>query len=118
MLSLSIALAFGVAIAPAVALLDGWRERRADRRRLWLAVLTICVAAVYVLAAARHTMVMNPIPKIHERYLFAVGPLFLALFLTARGPSLGAAADRCGVRGARGRWSHGSRTPMLPATHG
>ncbi|HKP15800.1 MAG TPA: glycosyltransferase family 39 protein [Gemmatimonadaceae bacterium] len=91
MLSLSVALAFGVAIAPAVALLGGWRERRADRRRLWLAAFAICVAAVYVLAAARHTMVLNTYTKIHERYLFAVGPLFLALFLTARGRSLGAA---------------------------
>jgi len=88
--SLSLALAAGVAIAPAVALLDGWRERRVDPRRLWLAVLTICVSAVYVLAAARHTMLLNAAPKIHERYLFAVGPLLIALFLTARGPTLGA----------------------------
>ncbi len=91
MLSLSIALAFGVAIAPTMALLGGWREWSADRRRRWLAVLAICVAGVYVLAAARHTMVINRDPKIHERYLFAVGPLFLALFLTARGPSIGVA---------------------------
>ena len=90
-LALIVAIAAGVAIAPVVALLGRWRARSADRRRLWLAMLTLCVAAVYVFAAARHTMVINPIPKIHERYLFAVGPLFLALFLTSRAPSLGAA---------------------------
>lgn len=90
MTSLAVALAVGVGIAPAVALLGGWRERIADRKRLWLAVLTICVAAVYVLAAARHTMVINPIPKIHERYLFAVGPLLLALFVASRAAPLGA----------------------------
>jgi hypothetical protein len=94
MLSLSIALAFGVAIAPAMALLDGWRERSADRRRLWLAVLAICVAGVYVLAAARHTMVINRDPKIHERYLFAVGPLFLALLLTGARSVVRRRADR------------------------
>ena len=74
-LSLAFALAFGVAIAPLVALLGGWRARIADRRRLWLAVLAIGVATVYVLAAARHTMVINRHPRIHERYPFAVGPL-------------------------------------------
>lgn len=90
MIALCVALAVGVGLAPALALLGGWRERSADRRRLWLAVLAICVAAVYVLAAARHTMVINPIPKIHERYLFAVGPLLFALFITSRGAPLGA----------------------------
>jgi hypothetical protein len=79
-LALALALALGVGIAPMVALLDGWRARAADRRRLWLALLAIAVATVYVLAAARHTMVINRAPKIHERYAFAVGPLFLALF--------------------------------------
>ena len=79
-LSLAMALALGVGIAPLVALLGGWRARFADRRRLWLAVLAIGVAAVYILAAARHTMVINRYPKVHERYAFAVGPLFLALF--------------------------------------
>jgi hypothetical protein len=86
MLSLAIALGLGVGIAPAVALLGGWRERRDDRRRLWLALLAVGVTTIYVLAAARHTMVINPIPKIHERYVFAVGPMFLALFLTAKRP--------------------------------
>ena len=83
-LSLAIALALGVAIAPAVAMLDGWREERTDRRRLWLAVLAVAVTVIYVLAAARHTMVINPIAKIHERYIFAVGPMFLALFMTSK----------------------------------
>jgi hypothetical protein len=79
-LSLALALAFGVGIAPLVALLGGWRARVADRRRLWLAALAVAVAMVYVLAAARHTVVINRYPKIHERYAFAVGPLFLVLF--------------------------------------
>jgi hypothetical protein len=85
-LSLGIALALGVGIAPAVAMLGGWREQRADRRRLWLAVLAVSVTAIYVLAAARHTMVINPVAKIHERYIFAVGPMFLALFVTSKRP--------------------------------
>jgi hypothetical protein len=89
-LSLAIALALGVGIAPAVALLGEWREQRADLRRLWLALLAVGVTTIYVLAAARHTMVINPVAKIHERYIFAVGPMFLALFLTAKRP-LGAA---------------------------
>ena len=86
MLSLAVALALGVGIAPAVALLGGWNEQRADRRRLWLALLAVAVTAIYVLAAARHTMVINPVAKIHERYIFAVGPMFLALFLTSKRP--------------------------------
>jgi hypothetical protein len=89
-LSLAIAVAMGVGIAPAVALLGGWRERRADLGRLWLALLAIGVTTIYVFAAARHTMVVNTAPKIHERYIFAVGPMFLALFLTAKRP-IGAA---------------------------
>ena len=89
-LSLAVALALGVGIAPAVALLGGWQEARADRRRLWLALLTVAVTAIYVLAAARHTMVINPVAKIHERYVFAVGPMFLVLFFTSKRP-LGAA---------------------------
>jgi hypothetical protein len=80
-----------VGIAPMVALLGGWRARIADRRRLWLALLAIAVATVYVLAAARHTMVINRFPKIHERYAFAVGPLFLVLFFADVAP-LGAGA--------------------------
>jgi hypothetical protein len=83
-LSLAISLALGVGIAPVVALLGRWREQRTDPRRLWLAVLAVAVAAIYVLAAARHTMVINPVAKIHERYVFAVGPMFLALFITSR----------------------------------
>jgi hypothetical protein len=83
-LSLCIALALAVGVAPAVAVLGAWRDERADRRRLWLAVLAVAAAAIYVLAAARHTMVINPVAKIHERYIFAVGPMFLALFVTAR----------------------------------
>jgi hypothetical protein len=90
-LALALALALGVGIAPLVALLNGWRARLADRRRLWLAVLAIAVAGVYVLAAARHTMVINRFPRIHERYAFAVGPLFLALFVADAAP-LGVAA--------------------------
>jgi hypothetical protein len=92
-ISLVLALALGVGIAPLVALLGGWRARVDDRRRLWLAFLAIAVSAVYVLAAARHTMVINRLPKIHERYAFAVGPLFLALFFADAAPlSLGAIA--------------------------
>jgi hypothetical protein len=83
-LSLGIALALGVGVAPVVALLGRWREERTDTRRLWLAIFAVAVAAIYVLAAARHTMVMNPVAKIHERYVFAVGPMFLALFVTSR----------------------------------
>jgi hypothetical protein len=64
-------------------MLGGWRERLADRRRLWLTVLALAIAAVYALAAARHTLLLNQMPKIHERYVFAVAPLFIALFLTA-----------------------------------
>jgi len=90
-LSLALALTLGVGIAPLVSVLGGWRARVADRRRLWLALLAIAVAAVYVLAAARHTMVINRAPKIHERYAFAVGPLFLALFFADAAP-LGVAA--------------------------
>jgi hypothetical protein len=90
-LSLALALALGVGVAPLVALLNGWRARIADRRRLWLAVLAIAVAGVYVLAAARHTMVINRFPRIHERYAFAVGPLFIALFIADAAP-LGVAA--------------------------
>ena len=82
--SLAVALALSVGIAPAVALLGGWREERMDPRRLWLAVLAIAVTVVYVLATARHNMVVNRGPKIHERYIFAVGPMLLALFFTAR----------------------------------
>ena len=85
-LALALALALGVGIAPMVALLGGWRARVADRRRLWLALLAIAVATVYVLAAARHTMVINRLPKIHERYAFAVGPLFIALFFADVAP--------------------------------
>ena len=85
-LSLLIALALGVGIAPAVSLLGRWREQVADRRRLWLAVLAVAVTATYVLAAARHTMVMNPVAKIHERYIFAVGPMLVALFFTSKRP--------------------------------
>jgi len=90
-LSLALALALGVGVAPLVALLNGWRARIADRRRLWLAALAITVAAVYVLAAARHTMFMNRMPRIHERYAFAVGPMFVALFVADAAP-LGAVA--------------------------
>jgi hypothetical protein len=82
-LSLVLALALGAGVAPAVAMLGGWRERLADRRRLWLTVLALAIAAVYALAAARHTLLLNQMPKIHERYVFAVAPLFIALFLTA-----------------------------------
>ena len=85
-LALALALALGVGMAPVVALLGGWRARIAGRRRLWLAALAITVATVYVLAAARHTMVINRLPKIHERYAFAVGPLFLALFFADAAP--------------------------------
>jgi hypothetical protein len=92
-LALVLALALGVGIAPLVALLGGWRARVADRKRLWLALLAIAVATVYVLAAARHTMVINRFPKIHERYAFAVGPLFLVLFFADVAPlSVGAIA--------------------------
>ena len=90
-LSLGVALALGVGVAPAAALLGGWREWRGERARLWLAVLATGATAAYVLAAARHTMVINPVPKIHERYVFAVGPMLLALFVTAKRP-LGAAS--------------------------
>ena len=90
-LALALALALGVGIAPLVALLGGWRARVADQRRLWLALFAVAVATVYVLAAARHTMVVNRMPKIHERYAFAVGPLFLVLFF-ADGAPLGVAA--------------------------
>jgi hypothetical protein len=86
MLSLAIALALGVGVAPVVAMLGSWREQRTDHRRLWLAVLAVAATAVYVLAAARHTMVLNPVAKIHERYIFAVGPMFLALFITSKRP--------------------------------
>src|SRR4029079_1144849 len=72
-LALALALALGVGIAPLVGILSGWRARVADRRRFWLAVFAIAVAWVYVFAAARHTMVINRMPKIHERYAFAVG---------------------------------------------
>ena len=88
---LTLALALGVGIAPLVAMLGGWRARVADRQRLWLALFAVAVAAVYVLAAARHTVVVNGVPKIHERYVFAVGPLFLALFFAEAAP-LGATA--------------------------
>ena len=92
-LALALALALGVGIAPVAALLGGWRARIAGRRRLWLAALAIAVATVYVLAAARHTMVINRFPKIHERYAFAVGPLFIALFFADAAPlSVGAIA--------------------------
>src|SRR6185369_8719600 len=90
-LALALALALGVGIAPLVSLLGGWRARVADQRRLWLALFAVAVATVYVLAAARHTMVVNRMPKIHERYAFAVGPLFLVLFF-ADGAPLGVAA--------------------------
>jgi hypothetical protein len=82
-LALALAIALGAGIAPLVAMLGGWRERVADRRRLWLTLLALVVAAVYAFAAARHTLVINAMPKIHERYVFAVAPLFMALFLTA-----------------------------------
>jgi uncharacterized membrane protein len=83
-LSLAVSLALGVGIAPVVALLGRWREQRTDPRRLWLAAFAVAATAIYVLAAARHTMVINPVAKIHERYVFAVGPMFLALFITSR----------------------------------
>jgi hypothetical protein len=92
MLALAVALTLAMGIAPAVAMLGGWRERVADRRRLWLAVLALAAALVYAFAAARHTMVVNDEPKIHERYVFAVAPLFLVLFTTTEAVSLGAAA--------------------------
>ena len=90
-IALALALALGVGIAPLVGVLGGWRARVADRRRLWLALLAIAVATVYMLAAARHTLLLNRLPKIHERYAFAVGPLFLALFFADAAP-LGAIA--------------------------
>ena len=90
-LALALALALGIGVAPLVAMLNGWRARIADRRRLWLAALAVAVAAVYVLAAARHTMFMNRMPRIHERYAFAVGPMFIALFVADAAP-LGAVA--------------------------
>jgi hypothetical protein len=83
-LSLAVSLALGVGIAPVVALLGRWREQRTDPRRLWLAAFAVAATTIYVLAAARHTMVINPVAKIHERYVFAVGPMFLALFITSR----------------------------------
>ena len=88
-LALTLAIALGAGIAPVVAMLGGWRERVADRRRLWLTVLAFVVTAVYAFAAARHTLVINDVPKIHERYVFAVAPLFIALFLTAGSRSRG-----------------------------
>jgi hypothetical protein len=91
-LALVVALALGAGIAPIVAMLGGWRERLADRRRLWLTLLALAVAAVYAVAAARHTLLLNEVPKIHERYVFAVTPLFVALFLTADARPLGRTA--------------------------
>jgi hypothetical protein len=82
-LALVLALALGTGIAPLMAMLGGWRERVTDRRRLWLTLLALAIAAVYALAAARHTLLLNGMPKIHERYVFAVAPLFITLFLTA-----------------------------------
>ena len=90
--SLVLALTMGIGVAPVAALFDGWRSRLADSPRRWLVVFTICVAGIYVLAAARHTMVINSAPKIHERYVFAVGPLLLTLFLAAESAALGIGA--------------------------
>jgi hypothetical protein len=91
MLALAVALTMAMGIAPAMAMLGGWRERIADRPRLWLTVLALAAALVYAFAAARHTMIVNDEPKIHERYVFAVAPLFLVLFITTEAVSLAAA---------------------------
>jgi len=88
--ALVVALTLGTGVAPVASALRAWKSASGDRRRMWFAVFTVLAVAVYVLAAARHTMVLNVAPKIHERYLFAVGPLLLALFVAKDSPAPGA----------------------------
>jgi hypothetical protein len=65
----------------------------ANRSRILLRIVAWMVSSVHAVAAARHTLVVNSAIKIHERYLFAVGPLFLViLFGTPTRPSAPATA--------------------------
>jgi len=74
------ALALGVGVAPLVCLLSIPTMTARDRR--WFVLFVALVVGTYVLAIGRHTLVMNPTLRPHERYLFPVAPLLLTLFLT------------------------------------
>ncbi|HEX5387997.1 MAG TPA: glycosyltransferase family 39 protein [Gemmatimonadales bacterium] len=85
------ALALGTGVVP-VASLVSRRSERTDPTRAWLAGFAVLVMLLYLLAGARHTVLMNSSLRPHERYLFAVGPLLFAAFLTARTPPIGRVA--------------------------
>ncbi|HET7601307.1 MAG TPA: glycosyltransferase family 39 protein [Gemmatimonadales bacterium] len=83
-LALLASLVLGVGAAPAAAALGAWRGAKGDRATLAFTAFAALVIALYVAAGARHTLVMNDSLRPHERYLFMVGPLLLAVAAMAQ----------------------------------
>lgn len=88
-IALSAALLLGTGVAPGASLLSVSRSTLSDRRRVSYVCFAALVVAIYVVAAARHTLLLNDPPRIHERYLFAVGPLLVTALLLADRPPIG-----------------------------
>jgi hypothetical protein len=78
-IALCAALALGTGAAPGASILSLSRTTLKDARRRSFVCFSVLVVALYVLATARHTLLLNDPPRMHERYLFAVGPLLLPL---------------------------------------
>jgi hypothetical protein len=88
-IALCAALTLGTGVVPGASLLSFARSMLGDRRRAAFVGFTALVIAIYVAAAARHTLVVNPLPRIHERYLFAAGPLLITVPLLAGRSAVG-----------------------------
>ncbi|HZE75286.1 MAG TPA: glycosyltransferase family 39 protein [Gemmatimonadales bacterium] len=91
-IALCASLALGTGAVPGASLLSLSRSTLSDRRRASYVCFAALVVATYVVAAARHTLLLNDPPRIHERYLFAVGPLLVTAPLLADRPPIGRVA--------------------------
>lgn len=78
------ALALGTGVAPLAGMVRRGGAKPGDGLGAGLRVFALVVTAAYVVAAARHTLLLNDAPKMHERYLFAMGPLLFTLLLGRR----------------------------------
>jgi len=88
-IALCAALALGTGAAPGASFLSLSRSTLSDRRRVSYVCFAALVVAIYVVAAARHTLLLNDPPRIHERYVFALGPLLVTAPLLADRPPIG-----------------------------
>ena len=87
-IALCAALTLGTGAAPGASILSLSHSTLKDARRRSFISFSVLVVALYVLAAARHTLLLNDPPRMHERYLFAVSPLLVTVALLADAPSI------------------------------